>query len=112
MVDYREILWLYKENYNQKQIQSSIGISRYKRSEFLALTKACGIKWPLHEKLTNEAFPSVIFHSKCLSQSEYLEPDYAMIYKELARPGVTLNHLWNEYCRHCAAVGKQKRAQT
>ena len=112
MVDYREILRLDKENYSQRQIEASTGISRHTVSDVLAAAKAAGIEWPLGEEVTNEDLRSILFPGKFLSQSEYLEPDYAMIHKELAKPGVTLTLLWNEYCRHCAEVGKRPYMST
>ena len=112
MVDYREILRLDKENYSQRQIEASTGISRHTVSDVLAAAKAAGIEWPLGEEVTNEDLRSILFPGKFLSQSEYLEPDYAMIHKELAKPGVTLTLLWNEYCRHCAEVGKRSYMST
>jgi len=112
MVDYREILRLDKENYSQRQIEASTGISRHTVSDVLAAAKAAGIEWPLGEEVTNEDLRSILFPGKFLSQSEYLEPDYAMIHKELAKPGVTLTLLWNEYCRHCAEVSKRPYMST
>ncbi len=54
MVDYREILRLVKENYSQRHIEASMGISRHTVSDVLAAAKAAGIEWPLGEELTNE----------------------------------------------------------
>lgn len=54
MVDYREILRLVKENYSQRHIEASMGISRHTVSDVLAAAKATGIEWPLGEELTNE----------------------------------------------------------
>lgn len=112
MVDYREILRLDHEGQYQRQISASVGSSRNTVSDVLAAAKAAGIEWPLDDELTNEALRSILFPGKFLSQNEYLEPDYAWIHKELARPGVTLSLLWNEYCRHCAEVGKRPYMNT
>lgn len=35
------------------------------------------------------------------TNNKYAEPDYNYIHKELAKPGVTLTLLWNEYCEKC-----------
>ena len=43
MVDYREILRLDKENYSQRQIEASTGISRHTVSDVLAAAKAAAI---------------------------------------------------------------------
>ena len=112
MVDYREILKLNHEGQHQRQIAASVGSSRNTVSEVLAAAKANGIEWPLNEELTNEKLRSILFPGKFLSKNEYLEPDYTMIHKELARQGVTLGLVWNDYCRHCAEVGKRPYMST
>ena len=44
--------------------------------------------------------------TKKLSSKTYVEPDYAYIHKELAKKGVPLTLLWEEYCERCRLDGK------
>ena len=112
MVDYREILRLDHEGQHQRQIAASVGSSRNTVSEVIAAAKTAKIGWPLEKGVTNERLRAILFPGKFLSQDEYLEPDYALIHKDLARPGVTMTLLWNEYCRRCAEVGKRPYMST
>ena len=43
----------------------------------------------------------MLFPDKYKSVCLYVEPDYPYIHRELAKPGVTLTLLWEEYCRKC-----------
>ena len=36
----------------------------------------------------------------------YKMPDYAYVYQEMQKSGVTLNLLWLEYCDQCKASGE------
>ena len=61
----------------------------------------------------------LMLRSKKCSQREmernnvclYVEPDYPYIHRELAKPGVTLTLLWEEYCRFRTLRGDQSAAQ-
>ena len=46
-----------------------------------------------------------MFTSKYKGDSWYAEPDYPYIHRELAKPGVTLTLLWEEYCVRCDDTG-------
>ena len=52
------------------------------------------------KQLSERLFPSSV------SKPVYKMPDYAYVYKELQRSGVTLNLLWLEYCDQCRAAGE------
>ena len=84
MLDYREILQLDNENYSQRQIEASTGMSRHTVSDVLVAAKVAGSEWPLGEEVTNEDLHSIIFPGKLLSPNEYLEPNYTMFHSELA----------------------------
>ena len=42
-----------------------------------------------------------MFSSKYKGYSRYAEPDYPYVHRELAKFGVTLTLLWEEYCARC-----------
>jgi len=46
------------------------------------------------------------FPGKHKSGSRYVEPYYPYIHRELAKPGVTMALLWEEYCRKCYEAGE------
>lgn len=98
MVDYREILRLASEPRNsQRQIAASVGSSHHTVKEVVETARLKGIEGPLEETVSNEMLMSILFPDKYESSSCFLEPDYEYIHKELAKPGVTMTLLWNEY---------------
>ena len=71
-----------------------------------------GIEWPLEETVSNEMLMSILFPDKYESSNCFLEPDYEFIHKELAKPGVTMTLLWNEYRIKCEECGKRPYMST
>lgn len=112
MVNYKEILRLLHEGYSQREIERSLHTSRRKIREFLDEAAHHNITWPLEEAVTNEAIEAILFPERYASNSAYLEPDYAHIHRELAKRGVTLTLLWDEYRRKAESVGKKPYMQT
>ena len=84
MVDYREILRLDMENYSQRQIEASTGISRHTVSDVLAAAKAAGISDRIKVSPKPVHDDSVRFHAgsdvrlfpakQSRPQGEYLHP--------------------------------------
>lgn len=107
MVNYREILRLEHEGTSQRQIAAGTSNSRNTVSDVLTTAKAKGIAWPLDESITNEQLERILFPDKYVSSSNYLEPDFAYIHRELAKPKMTLSLLWEEYRQHCMNLGKK-----
>ena len=97
MVNYKEILRLASEGTSQRQIAVSVGHSRDTVREFLAAAKAQNLTWPLDESVTTEQIEAILFPERYSAVSMYLEPDYSYIHSELAKRGVSLTILWNEY---------------
>jgi transposase len=68
--------------------------------------KRAEIRWPLDEAVTNEVLKGILFPDKFRSIGVYVEPDYAYMHKELAKPGVKLVLLHNEYRERCVMNGQ------
>ena len=64
------------------------------------------IHWPLDKDITNAELERILFPDKYRKIRTYVEPDYPYIHRELAKPGVTLTLLWEEYCRKCYEGGR------
>ena len=60
----------------------------------------------LDEDITNTELERMLFPDKYKSVCLYVEPDYPYIHRELAKPGVTLTLLWEEYCCKCYESGR------
>lgn len=112
MVDYRTILRLSSQGNTGRQIAASVGSSRNTVSDVLEVAEGMGISWPLDESVTNAELQNIMFPRKANTESNYLEPDYEYIHRELAKPGVKLTLLWDEYRVKCENCGKNPYMST
>ena len=111
MVNYREILRLSALKHVQRDICSAIHCSDHTVRAVLKEAAKHNIHWPLEEDITNAELERILFPDKYQKISTYVEPDYPYIHRELAKPGVTLTLLWEEYCRFLTLRGNQSTAQ-
>jgi transposase len=80
-----------------RQVGAALGISKSCVSEIASYARAAGVDWALAQALSDDELQSRLYRPAVPRQSRHLEPDYAGIYRELQRPGVTLQLLWEEY---------------
>ncbi len=106
MTNYREILRLSSLQYSQRTIESMAHCSRHTVRDVLQAAKEQGISWPLSDDITNAELEQLLFPNRHKASSQYAEPDYPYIHRELARSGVTLTLLWEEYCAKCQEAGQ------
>ena len=104
MVNYREILRLRGLGHNITQIANAIHSSRHTVREVEQLADEKGIRWPLEEELTNQNLYELLYPERLDKAQVYLQPDCPYIHKELAKKGVNLTLLWNEYKVKCADI--------
>jgi len=104
MTNYREILRLSSLGINNKQIAESMGIARQTVVTALQRATAQGLDWLLAEPLSDRELAARLF-PQVGNKPNYKMPDYEYVHKELARPGVTQQLLWFEYCDQCRAAG-------
>ena len=97
MINYLEILRLNHLGYSQRTIETTAHCSRHTVREVLAEMDKHGIQWPLDDDITNADLEQMLFPDKYKSVCLYIEPDYPYIHRELAKRGVTLTLLWEEY---------------
>lgn len=102
MVNYREIIRLKCLEYSNMSVASSCGSSRNTVAEVWMLAQEKDLSWPIPDALTNKDLQQILYPDRRAIESRRL-PDYEYIYKELAKPGVTLSLLWAEYCAQCNA---------
>ena len=104
MTNYREILRLYSQGLSQRSIAASCNCGKSTVQRAIMLVKEHGLVLPLSPEFTNERITKLIYGSGDQDESKkaaYKEPDYAYVHKEMAKSGVTLSLLWNEYCAAC-----------
>lgn len=105
MTDYREILRLASLGLNRTQIADSLGASRTTVIHALQRAAAQDLDWQTAESLSIRELSSKLFPNGN-DTLVYQIPDYAYIHKEMAKPGMTQQLLWMEYCDRCRDSGK------
>ena len=112
MTNYREILRLSSLQYSQRTIESMAHCSRHTVRDVLQAAKEQGISWPLSDDVANADLEQLLFPNRHKASSQYAEPEYPYIHSELARSGVTLTLLWEEYCAKCQEAGQRPYMST
>ena len=100
MTNYREILRLNSLGILKQNIAKACGCSRNTVTSVIKKAEEKGIGWKENVKLENselalQLFPGV--HAKPV----YKIPDWTLVHKEMAKSGVTLSLVWEEYCEQC-----------
>lgn len=101
VIKYREILRLHAQGISQRGIASSTSNSRTTIREVVKRAEKRNISWPLEEELTDHDLQEMLFPEKHASNDFRRKPDCDYIHKELAKPGVNLTLLWEEYSLSC-----------
>jgi transposase len=98
----RDILRLHAAGHSQQQISHSCGIGRSTVGEYLQRARDAGITWPLPAELDDATLEQRLFPPRpACGEDPRGWPDWAVVHRELRRPGVTLLLLWEEYkARH------------
>jgi transposase len=79
-----------------RQIGAALGISKSTVSEIASYARVAGVDWALAQTLSDEELQARLYRPPVARASRHLEPDCAHIHRELRRPGVTLQLLWEE----------------
>ncbi|GAA0504525.1 IS21 family transposase [Salinibacillus aidingensis] len=103
MVKYREILRLHAQEVTQRGIAASCGHSRNTVREVIRRAGEKGVEWPFEKDLTDVDLQMLLFPEKQSPSDHRRRPDGDYIHKELAKSGVTLSLLWDEYSLKCRA---------
>ena len=95
--NYREILRLAKLGYSQRSIAARSTVQR-------VLERAGSNPHTLEEllALSDKGIQQALFPASSIPSTRK-PPDYERVHRELAKNGVTLSLLWNEYCEECYA---------
>src|SRR6516162_299271 len=97
----REVLRLHHSvGMSQRAVARRLNLAQGTVSKYLNRTRRAGLTWPLPPeldddvRLENRLYPP----PSDLPSEERPQPDWAVVHRELRRPGVTLMLLWEEYC--------------
>ena len=88
---------LHRGALSTRQIGAALGISKSTVSEIASYARVAGVDWALAQSLNDDELQARLYKPPVARESRHLEPDHAHIHRELRRPGVTLQLLWEEY---------------
>jgi len=91
-----EILRLKAEGLGDRQIAAAIGSARSTVQECLRRCREAGIAWPVPPELDEATLMAQLYQRAAPARAAPVI-DFAEVHRELARPGVTRDLLWQEY---------------
>jgi len=100
MPKYKEILRLSSLGISQREIAKTVKSSRDTVKKVINIAKAQNVGIANIDKLSNEQLDELFGFQKGRNsrrETIYEMPDYEALSKELKKPGVTMNMLWEEY---------------
>jgi len=106
MTKYREILRLHSQGISNRNIAETLECSRNTVRKVLERAEVGRINWPLPANMSDNVLGQKLF-GKLTRVKSRKTPDFEYIYQEMARNGVTLSLLWNEYCENCRVEGSR-----
>ena len=95
----REVLRLrFVSGLSQRVLARSLGLSQGAVCDYLDRARRAGVVWPVPDALDDERLEMLLFPPPPGMPAEQRpKPDWAVVYRELRRPNVTLALLWEEY---------------
>jgi transposase len=95
----REILRLGSAGISKHEIARRMGLAPSTVRETLKRFEVAGLFWPLPDEVTDATLEARLYKNAGTKQGHrrQLEPDWAVIHRELKRKHVTLSILWDEY---------------
>ena len=83
---------------SNRQVAASCGVARSTVAETLYRARAAGLSWPVPEELEDAQRETRLYPvAQPPTRPPRAVPDRATLHQELARKGVTLARLWQEY---------------
>jgi transposase len=94
----RDVLRLSANGMSKRQIAASLGISATAAGECIRRARHAGLGWPVADELTDAGLEDRLYPRPASAAEEQRpQPAWALIHRELRRPGVTLQLLWEEH---------------
>jgi transposase len=95
----RDVLRLkHAQGLSERAIATSLGLGKGTVGAYLGRARKAGLGWPLPEALSDDDLELLLFPAApSVPDPERPVPDWALVDRELRRPGVTRALLWEEY---------------
>lgn len=110
----RDVLRLTAAGMSSRQLAASLTIGATTVIDYLGRARRAGIAWPLPEDLTDEALEARLYPPpRTVGKDQRPQPDWPAIHRELKRPGVTLQLVWEEHrAQHPQGYGYSRYVAT
>ena len=93
-----DVLRLSAAGMSKRQIAASLGVSATAARDCIGRAQRAGLTWPLPEGLTDEVLELRLYPPPTATAGDRRpRPIWAVVHRELRRPGVTLQLLWEEH---------------
>jgi transposase len=94
----RDVLRLHAGGMSKRKVAASLLIGATAAGDCVRRARRAGLSWPLPENLSDEALERLLYPPPLVAAKDRrAQPDWAAIHRELRRPGVTLQLLWEEH---------------
>ena len=94
----RDVMRLRFQGLSERSIAASLELGKGTVGAYLARARQAGLAWPLPEGLSDDDLELLLFPAApSVADHERPVPDWAVVDRELGRPGVTRALLWEEY---------------
>jgi len=94
----RDVLRLRASGMSKRQIAASLSIGPTAAGDCMRRARCAGLSWPLPEDLSDEALERLLYPpAQVTAKDRRPQPDWSVVHRELRRPGVTLQLLWEEH---------------
>ncbi len=94
----RDVLRLSAGGMSKRKIAASLGLSPTAAGDCIRRARRAGLSWPLPEAMSDEALEARLYPPPLsVGKEQRPQPDWSAIHRELKRPGVTLQLLWEEH---------------
>lgn len=105
--NYQMIARLKRKEVSNRKIAETLGIARNTVNRTVSDIIASGLSMADVEIMSDEEISQHFHHTVPKEREQtYAMPDYEALSKELARPGVSMTLLWEEYYDRCRSSGK------
>lgn len=84
--------------FSERTVAASCGLARSTVGKYVQRAREAALSWPLPSELTDEELERRLFPAACPEEDgPRFVPDWAEVHRQLARKGVTLQLVWEEY---------------
>ena len=102
-IKYKEIAQLKRKELSNRAIAVNTGLSRNTINNIIRTMIESPYSFSDFETMSDTKIGEIFHNNTRQREVEYILPNYKQLAKELSKPGVTMQLLWEDYCDECRA---------